>query len=74
MCVCSIAHTKHILPGGDRILFRLMYAGLSGYCDVFNVLLVNTKVGSMDGNGDASFHGPKKRDDLEGERLERSIN
>lgn len=55
------------LPRWDRIFLLLMNAGLPDHSDAYNVFFMDSQVGAMDGDGDASLQWAKKRDDLDGE-------
>ena len=55
------------LPGGDRILFLHVDAGLSDHRDAFNIFFINAEVGAANGDGDASLHGAVKGDNLDEE-------
>lgn len=55
-----------MLPGGDGVFVLLMYTGDPHHTDGLDVLLVDAQVGALDGDRDASPHGPVARDNLGG--------
>lgn len=72
--VCVAAHVfaqmqggVQVLPCGYRVFLLAVDAGLTHHSDVFNVFLVDAKVGAPNGDGNSSLERSKARDDLDEE-------
>ncbi len=53
-----------MLPGGDGVSFRQVFARHSSHHDVLNVVLLNAQVPALNSDSYSSFQRPESRRDL----------